>query len=100
MTFSLDAQQDSLRLALCARQAFARGRELRGTDAEEAQEELLNAFDHAHQAGVLCGLHDLPAPFALSQVPALMLAFEDGACDGAAEREVALESPVPLAEAA
>ena len=94
--FPLDAHQDSLTLALKARQAFARGDELRGVDADESQEAFLAAWDFAHEAGVVCGRHDLPAPFALTQIPQLMAAFEDGEGDGYSEREQELEAQIDL----
>lgn len=90
--FPLDAHQDSLNLALKARQAYAQGDALRGVDADESQEAFLAAWDFAREAGVVCGRHDLPAPFALSEVPALMAAFEDGEGEGYNEREEALEA--------
>lgn len=94
--FPLDAHHDSLCLALLARKALARGRELLGVDADEAQEQFLNAYDHAREAGFVCGKHDLPAPFALTQVKELMVAFEDGEGDGYSERETELETQVDL----
>ncbi|HKY91763.1 MAG TPA: hypothetical protein VJM11_12020 [Nevskiaceae bacterium] len=101
MSFPLDAHHDSLCLALLARKALARGRELLGTDALEAQEQFMNAWDYAREAGMVCGRHDLPAPFALTQVKELMVAFEDGEMEGASERECELEAQIDLfAEAA
>ena len=97
-TFPLDAHQDSLSLALMARQAYARGCELRGVDADESQEAFLEAWDHAREAGVACGRHDLAAPFALTQVPALMAAFDDGEGEGYSEREQEFEA-APEADA-
>ena len=94
--FPLDAHQDSLTLALKARQAFAQGGELRGVDADESQEAFLQAWDFAREAGVVCGRHDLPAPFALTEVTQLMAAFEDGEGDGYCEREEALEAQIDL----
>jgi len=90
--FPLDAHQDSLTLVLKARQAFARGGELRGADADESQEAFLAAWDFAREAGVVCGRHELPAPFALTQLPALMAAFEDGEGEGYSEREQEFEA--------
>jgi hypothetical protein len=77
-TFPLEAHQNSISLALLARQAYARGCELRGVNAEEAEEAFLEAWDHAREAGVVCGKHQLPLPFGLIEVPALMAAFVDG----------------------
>lgn len=77
-SFPLDAHQNSISLALLARQAFARGCELRGVNAEESEEAFVEAWDHARAAGVVCGKHDLPAPFALIEIPDLMTAFVDG----------------------
>ena len=87
-TFPLDAHQNSISLALMARQAFARGYELRGVNAEESEEAFIEAWEHAREAGVLCGRHDLPAPFALIEVPALMAAFVDGGSETIDEAEL------------
>lgn len=76
-TFPLEAHQNSISLALLARQAFARGCELRGVDAEEAEEAFLEAWDHAREAGAVCRTNNLPVPFALIEVPELMKAFVD-----------------------
>ncbi len=77
-SFPLDAHQNSISLALMARQAFARGCELRGVNAEESEEAFLEAWDHAREAGVVCDANNLPAPFALIEIPGLMTAFVDG----------------------
>lgn len=87
-TFPLEAHQNSISLALMARQAFARGCALRGVNAEESEEAFVEAWDHAHAAGGVCGQHDLAAPFALTEVPALMAAFVDGGGESIGEDEL------------
>lgn len=77
-TFPLEAHQTSISLALLARQAYARGCALRGVNAEEAEEAFLEAWDHAREAGEVCGANNLPVPFALIELPDLMKAFVDG----------------------
>lgn len=98
--FPLDAHQDSITLAQQAHIAYGRGCALRGIDADESQEAFLQAWDFAKEAGLVCGRHDLPAPFALTQIPQLMAAFEEGEADGCCEREQALEAQVDLFEEA
>lgn len=86
-----DAHQDALQLALEAQQAFARGCALRGVDADESQESFVDAWDHARNAGMVCGRQDLQAPLVLRQLPALMAAFDEGECEGYSQRESELE---------
>lgn len=80
--FPLEAHQQSLQLALDARRAFARGREAATTDPELADEHYLEAFDLAREVGLLCRVHDLPAPFALRHFKPLLVAFADGEDEG------------------
>lgn len=98
-TIPLKAQQQSIHLALDARRAFARGREAAATDPEIADEHYLEAFDLAQQTGQVCGLHDLPAPFVLTQVQELMVAFDEGEAEGRAEREAEFDEAFELDEA-
>ena len=86
--FPLEAHQDSLALALQAPRAFARGGELRGIDDDESEEAFVSAWDWAREAGVICGRHDLPVPFALTQVPQLVEAYEEGEAEGRGMREL------------
>ena len=87
MHFPIEAFQTALRLALRARQQLALGRAIAATDADQAQEHYLEAYDAAREAGLYCGRHDLPMPWALQQVPALRVAFEEAESEGREERE-------------